>query len=317
MAENRLADHVPAEHRAADGVDPERSPIFVVGSSRSGTTLLRMMLCAHPRIHLTMESSFYLWAGLYTRWRDQDGFPPYYVRSFSYRWLQLDPGPILAELPRPFGFDDRKRMFAAVMRHQASRNGKVRFGDKTPSHSASLGAIFRDFPDARVIRMVRDPREVVSSLVKMPWASRSLITASIVTDSERRQVRKFKDRILEVKLSALIAEPKGTMEQVLAHVGEDWSDQVLDHANHRPPNDQLPPMPWFESAARPPTSTIARSKAVDPVEVRLIEALNRASMRDQGLAPASLPVEPSRFAVWWRWARDWPEFLRSTGAAIR
>ena len=62
--------------------DDER-PIFVVGASRSGTTLLRMMLCAHPRIHLTMEASFYVWGGLYPAWRDPDAFPLAYLRTFS------------------------------------------------------------------------------------------------------------------------------------------------------------------------------------------------------------------------------------------
>lgn len=306
----------------ASAVDPEQSPIFVVGASRSGTTLLRMMLCAHPRIHLTMEASFYLWGGAYTRWRDQDGFPPYYVRSFSFRWLRIDPRAVLTGLPRPFRFADRRLLYAAVMRAQARTHGKVRFGDKTPSHAASLGRIFADFPDARVIRTVRDPRDVVGSLAKMPWASRSLIAASVLTDAERRQVRRWRDRILEVRLSDLLAEPRPTMERVLAFVGEPWSDDVLDHANHRSPGDALPPVPWFDAAAGPPDARVATARAargVDPVEVRLIEALNRRSLRELGLAPFPLApeLEPSRFAVCRRWAQDLPELVRSAGAALR
>ena len=37
-------------------MNPERSPIFVVGTGRSGTTLLRFMLSAHPRIYITHEA---------------------------------------------------------------------------------------------------------------------------------------------------------------------------------------------------------------------------------------------------------------------
>ena len=41
-------------------LDSSLSPIFVVGTGRSGTTLLRTMLNAHPRIYLTHEASFYV-----------------------------------------------------------------------------------------------------------------------------------------------------------------------------------------------------------------------------------------------------------------
>ena len=40
--------------------DPDRAPILVIGTGRSGTTLLRLLLNAHPRIYLTHEASFYL-----------------------------------------------------------------------------------------------------------------------------------------------------------------------------------------------------------------------------------------------------------------
>ena len=41
--------------------DPDEAPVFVVGTGRSGTTLLRQMLDAHPRIHVTHEAAFYFY----------------------------------------------------------------------------------------------------------------------------------------------------------------------------------------------------------------------------------------------------------------
>ena len=47
----------PRTECAVHSVD--ESPIFVIGTGRSGTTLLRQMLNAHPRIHITHEAGFY------------------------------------------------------------------------------------------------------------------------------------------------------------------------------------------------------------------------------------------------------------------
>lgn len=292
--------------------DPEQSPIFVVGNSRSGTTLLRMMLSAHPRIHLTMEASFYVWGALYTRWRDPDAFPPYYVRSFSFRWLREDPREVLRDLPRPFRREDRRLLYGAVMRTAARRHGKERFGDKTPGHSAHLGDILADWPDARIVRTLRDPREAVGSLVRMPWSSASLAASAAIVDHERRQVAPYRDRILEVHLAELVREPEAVMRRVLEHVGEDWSDRVLDHPAHAP--DDLPPMPWFTSAGTERASAdraSKRSDRVDPAELRLMERLSRAALREQGLAPAALASEPGWLAVASRYLRDLPELARS------
>lgn len=296
-------------------VEPERSPIFVIGASRSGTTLMRQMLCAHPRIHLTMEASFYLWGGLYTRFRDPDAFPPYYVRSFSFRWLGLDPDVVLAGLPRPFGFADRHRLYTSVMRSQAARFGKVRWGDKTPSHTANLAQIFADYPDARVVRTIRDPREVIGSTMKMPWASPSLIAGAVLTGLERRQVRRFRDRILEVRLTDLVSRTEETMRRVLDHVGEPWSDQVLDHPTHGP--DDLPPMPWFRSAAGERVASSGPPRHLDGTALRLLEFLNRKVIAEQGLAPVVLPEEPGWFAVAGRYLRDLPVAVSGVMTAIR
>lgn len=286
-----------------------------MGSSRSGTTLLRMMLSAHPRIHLTMEASFYLWGGTYTRWRPQDGFPPYYVRTFSFRWLRLDPRPVLEGLPRPFGFADRRQLYSAVMRLDAARHGKPRFGDKTPGHSANLGMIFADYPDARVIRMVRDPRDVVRSLRQMPWAPASLTACAAMVELERRQAARFQDRILQVRLPELITQPEATMRRILDHVGEPFSDHVLDHPRHAP--DDLPPVPWFQAAGRSAGRDVAPRRALDPLELRVVEALSHRSLAEQGLQPGLLDEDPAWLAVRRRWLADLPSCLGAVWAGLR
>ncbi len=285
-------------------------PVFVIGTGRSGTTLLRRMLCAHPRIHLTHEASFWVWEAPFAQRRGAKAFVAHYVRTFSFRWLRLDPRPLLAALPDPLDWADLPAFYADIMRAQAARYGKVRFGDKTPSHSGNLDRLFRDFPDARVIRVVRDPRGVVDSLTWMPWASRSLLACSLLCEAERRQVAPYRDRILEIRLEDLLAHPRATMERVLAYIGEPFDARVLAHHLHAPEPDDTPPVPWFAAAAlplQPPEPTWDRW---DPRALRLVEALNRGGLAEQGYAPAPLPTEPGRLAVLLYGLADLPELMR-------
>src|SRR5579871_2540590 len=89
---------LPSRARAI--VSPDDSPIFVIGTGRSGTTLLRQMLNAHPRIHVTHEAGFYSYArhappGLSaTAWLER------YFETFSFAWLHLDPQVVRDELPQ-------------------------------------------------------------------------------------------------------------------------------------------------------------------------------------------------------------------------
>jgi len=301
-----------------EAVRPEESPIFVIGTSRSGTTLLRMMLCAHPRIYLTHEASFYLWESNFPlKRRGAEACAEHYVRSFSFRWLRLDPRPLLRALPRPMTRADLRGLYTAVMREKAAQYGKVRFGDKTPNHSGHLARIFEDYPDARAVRIVRDPRGVVRSLGRMPWCSPSLVACALLAEAERRQTAPFRDRILEIRLEDLLSEPRATMEQVLEHVGEPWSDQVLDHTSHLPDPDDLPPMPWFQRATGQRRAPEVPWKGLAPAEVRLVERMTRKSLEDGHYPPAPLDAEPGRLAVFWRWLFDLPRVLRSMVLWVR
>lgn len=299
------------------GMDPVTQPIFVVGTGRSGTTLLRLMLCAHPRIHLTHEASFYVWETIGGKKMDGEALLAFVMRSLHFRWMRLDPREVVQELPRPVPRSEIHRFYTAAMRAQAAKYGKVRWGDKTPSHANHLKRVFEDYPEARVVRIVRDPRSVVRSLVRMPWFPGSLGAAAALIGDEQRKVAPFRDRILEISLEDLLRDPRATMERVLEHVGEPWDDAVLEHANHLPDPDDTPDTPWFRNAGKPLTPFREPDwTAQDAVELRLIERLTRKSMVADGYAPAVLPAEPGRFAVFWRWLRDLPVALRALGVIL-
>lgn len=258
--------------------DPERAPIFVVGSGRSGTTLLRQMLNAHPRIHLSFEASFYSLAAegpaaqlTASAWVER------YLLGPRFAWLRIPPAVLRAALPP--GELPRERLaevFTAIMRCVAQRYDKPRHGDKTPGHCAHLGQILSDFPDARIVHMVRDPRGAVASLQRMPWTASSLLLNAGFCFRQVQAVLPFRRQICEVRLEDLIADPKRELQRVLAFVGEPWDDAVLDYAAHAP-TDDLPPFPWFEAARQPlrPTAGPPRwTRELSATWIRVIELMH-------------------------------------------
>ncbi|MCB0056510.1 MAG: sulfotransferase, partial [Caldilineaceae bacterium] len=263
-------------------------------------------------------ASFYVWDALFPRKASGEDFLRYYFQTFSFRWLRLDPRAVLAHLPRHVGRDEVGVVASAVMQAQAEAYGKPRWGDKTPSHAGILDRIFADFPDARVVRIVRDPRAVVRSFARMPWAPASLVAGSGLCELERHQVSKHTDRLLQIRMEDLLDDPRATMAAVLDFVGEPWDDAVLAHHEHLPEPDDLPPVPWFASARKAPSRLRPPDwSGWDPVDLRLVEYLNRHTLDAFGYARAPLAEEPSRWAVFSRWLSDLPAVGRSMKVTLQ
>ncbi len=203
------------------------------------------------------------------------------------------------------------------MREKAARYGRPRFGDKTPGHVACLSDIFRDFPDARVIHTVRDPRDTVPSLQRMPWMPPNLVSNALYLADERNLLARFRRRVLEVRLEDLLADPRSTMARVLEYIGEPWDDAVLDHVRSAPDDNDIPPMPWHELATRDRAASPVRRGALSPLQIRMIELLAWRTMKEVGYERAQLAHEPSRLAVYWAVVRELPESIRGLVYGMR
>ena len=157
----------------ASVVDPDRSPIFLIGTGRSGTTLLRQILNAHPRIYLTNEAFFYTYERFTPKSLSTSQWLERFFDTFSFAWLQIHPDEVRDALPGDLPRARISEAFQAIMKITAAHHGKVRYGEKSPLNSSNLKQIFRDFPDARVVYIMRDPRATAVSYTRMPWGSSS------------------------------------------------------------------------------------------------------------------------------------------------
>lgn len=269
---------------------PIDNPIFIVGSGRSGTTLLRSMLNAHPRIYISHEASYYLMnptAQSSGEWLD------FYENSAPFQWMKFSRDDLAQHIPRNLPARDLPRVFDTLMRIKAGQYGKPRYGDKTPFYSWKLKKILADFPGAKVIHIVRNPAATVASLRGMPWAPRSILLLSLLLAAQTARLEKFSGRILEIRLEDLIESTGETLRKVLDFVGEPWSDQVMKHEMFAP-QDDMPPFPWFEAAQKPASAATAMTGVKFPKlhdgETMLVGILTRRAFRrfNYRLAPVGI-----------------------------
>jgi hypothetical protein len=209
---------------------------FVVASPRSGTTLLRMMLDAHPRMAVPFETHF---VPELIEAVDAGGGPEgaLDVLHGHRRWgdFHLDRDALLERLRShdPLTSGDAVRSFYTLY---AETQGKTRWGDKTPEYVEFMRPISRAVAEARFVHVIRDGRDVALSRIK--WRQER----SGKTPPVRRMARRWKEAItvarkqarrvphyLEVRYEDLVAEPEPTLRRICEFTELEFDSAMLDY----------------------------------------------------------------------------------------
>lgn len=257
-----------------------RAPIFVTGSSRSGTTLVARMLGNHDDVHTLKELHFVeeLWdprqRGELDAAAMQDVAELLLHRArVSYnlpadRRAQASAARALLDATEPPA-ETAVDVFWAVMAHEAAAAGATRPCEQTPRNVFYLRPLLEVFPDARVIAMVRDPRDVVLSM-KHWWRRGRLgatqetwrtalrrrvdyhpVFAALLWRSTVRALAAFDDpRVLVVRFEDLVDDPDAVLRRMCAHVGLSPDPHMLDVAVQNSSNvlDRTEPGPGIDRA---------------------------------------------------------------------
>lgn len=287
----------------------DKSPIFIIGTGRSGTTLTRLMLNAHPNIYLADELWFFNWKKRLRKIKDD---VPYvveqYMRTMNLRLQYLGSNRVVPALKANpnLSYADANHL---IMQHIAEQHGRKRYGVKEPNITLHLDEVFSEYPNAKVINLVRDPRANVFGHITMPWSTSSLIFSSRWMRLANKKVEQYKDRILSIRLEDLVKSPEATMRQVLEYVEEPWDERVLQHQNYIPANSVLP-FPWFQEASQKSHEKKRLwQEQLSPAWIRIIEETNQATMDEYGYTPFPLNQEPSAWEKRLAFARDIPKAI--------
>jgi len=305
-------------------------PIFIVGVQRSGTTLLAAMLAAHSRLSCGPETHFF------RRLADVDAshlcdpvaWPQpaaEFVTSITHTGFvsrertglldkyQLEPASVVAFLRERTPSIDA--VLSSVTEQYMRAKGKVRWVEKTPDHILHLAAIRRHFPASPIIRIVRDPRDVALSLLRVPWGVKSLLEGLLYWERLDRRSRDFfgeDPRSITIRFEDLLGDPAATMRRVCDFIDEPYEMGMLDttvsgaEINSRQ-------VPWKDKASQAPdASRVGAWRAeLTPSDNRLAEALLGDRMESFGYAQRESftqvgELRPGLFA-----ALKYPEALRA------
>lgn len=235
--------------------------IFIVGNSRSGTTMMLRIFNNHPQLMVLNELHFFeqLWAP-----EDKGQLLSeeaavvlaskllltqrigYMTHDQDYTQFTQEARMLIAEM------DMRNITAEAVFNHFTKRevqlNGKSVVCEKTPQNVFYLKEIFELYPNAKVINMVRDPRAIMLSQ-KNKWNRRNLggdymtrrealrlrinyhpITLSKLWNAAIQAAAAFSsdNRMITVRFEDLLEAPESTLYRVCEHIGVAFDKNMMN-----------------------------------------------------------------------------------------
>lgn len=292
---------------AADAArDPAADPICIGGLDRSGKTTMAAFLTSHPRIAIPPVGSN-LWTYFYGQFGDlarPENLERCLAAMLRYRHVQvLDPDPDRIRRELAAGPPTYARLFSLFLRHYAERQGKPRWGEQTGLVERYADEIFTAFPGARIVHLVRDPRDRYQGSLEL-WpngrgrAGGATARWTYSTRLARRNQRKYPDGYLVVRYEDMVLHTEATLREVCAFVGEEYDPVMLSMAAAPERRERLMSRAAEPRAGTPLTAEyIGRYRESVPVpEVAFMQMHARRLMRRYGYAPDPIDLSPREWA---------------------
>jgi LPS sulfotransferase NodH len=291
-------------------------PLLVLGVSRSGTTLLRVILDRSPGVAIPDESFFIpLLARRHGRTVDAEGFVDDVARIPTIRAWGLSPDDVAARVRSGMPTGDA---IATIFEAYAECAGKPRWGDKTPMYMRHLALLERLFPTAQYVHLVRDGRDAALSFLEMPegtftrtWAHPTspaqfaCLWRKEVGDGRSLGRRVGPRRYLEVRYEQLVADPAGAVSEICTFAAIPFEPSMLTYSEAVDVSDK----PHQQRLLRPPTPgvrswrddmSVADVSAFEEVAGDLLAELGYevTTTRPRARAKAKRAVYDVRLAAW-------------------
>ncbi len=282
----------------------ERQLFLIIGSGRSGTTLLQSMLVSDRSIAIPPETHFYdvvrrrKWEYgnlrnernyrrvIHKVWRDQG------------RWgVHVDERRLEAyALAAPRTIDG---LFLSILAAYADQEGAQRVGEKSPRHMLSIAHLIEALPNARFIHMMRDPRAVIQSQMSRINATNRIARHIELWRKAAQMHRQYADRLeptryLLVRYERLVTDPAAVIQEVCRFIGAPMTETMLEPHKRQRKVQSDDDLPWFANTKKPifTTSVDKWRDQMKPSDVALVEYALSDEMKRLG-------YEPTGATTWW------------------
>ncbi len=234
-------------------------PIFIVGNSRSGTTLMARVLSRHSLVHVSNETHYFQTdcaAFFYSQ--DKSSIASLLDRIEAIQFVGIygdynkaSKNGYLKSAYENGKIDgsDKYTLYNDVLRELAIKEGKIFGGDQTPQNIFYIDEIINAYPAAKIINMVRDPRavilsqrgkwkaalrlgqpltEVVRSFFNYHPITMSLLWGRAVSAGVQGARKHGRNVIFEVKFENFVESPQEILDSLCEFIGIQFERDMLD-----------------------------------------------------------------------------------------
>ncbi len=291
------------------------SPIFIVGLPRSGTTMLAAVLARHPNIAIPPETHFF---SEYLPKKNQSvPITPAIIEQFVIHPRIKDMQLLENDVLPNFGKyeSNYSGLFQCALEVYAKKAGKSRVGEKSPTHLKHVDKIIQWYPDAKIICIVRDGRDVVKSLIAAPWIHNNLIKHCIMWCEQMQLIEElteyYSNSVIAIKYEDLLLDPPRVIAAICEFCSENYYDQMLESQK----TSVVPEweMGWkgnADSNFDPSKIAMWKSKCTNN-ELKLMEYIMETHLLKWQYPVCNAITTIERVVIWFRILPYWKVFRRA------
>ena len=288
-----------------------QAPVFIIGTERSGSNLLRLILNAHSRIAIPHPPHImrYL-AHLQDRYGELSNDANMralaadiltLIDAHIFPWeVELDADALVNAAPQRSTFG----AVAAIYEHVRQSEGKARWGNKSTFMVHYTAEVLSVYPDARFILLVRDPRDVAVSARKSVfspchpvlsarlWAEQQTVGLSLLDTLPASAIHLL-------RYETLLADPEGVISDLCRFLDEDFEPTMLQFFKGREAKKSATLSESWGNTGKPVLSGNAGKfhQQLSEADTLAVEALCQSPMAALGYEPTFPPQDLERWSI--------------------